>query len=60
MPIRESLFDNVQDVYLEVRNSKSGSPYKMLVVEFTDGYKFMKPAFGDTEYILSKQLNPQQ
>ncbi len=54
--MKESLLNNVNDVYLENHKSKNGNSYKMLVVEFNDGYKFMKPAFGDTEYILSKQI----
>lgn len=53
----KSLINRVSDVYLDSRKSKAGNTYSALVVEFDDGYKFEKPVFGDTDYILNQHAN---
>lgn len=53
----KSLINRVSDVRLEPRKSKAGNDYHALVVEFDDGYKFEKPVFGDTDYILQNHAD---
>lgn len=55
--MKQSLMDNIQDVYIEQKQSKAGNSYISLVVEFTDGYKKAVPVFGDSEYIIRQHLN---
>lgn len=50
-----SILNAVKDVKLVPSKSKAGNIYDRLVVEFYDGYKFSRPVFDDTAYILRKQ-----
>lgn len=53
----KSLINRVSDVRLEPRKSKAGNDYESLVVEFENGYKFEKPIFGDSAFILSQLVD---